>query len=275
MAEPSPFKVLESTLRVIATGPGALCVDGAAVGHGLPPRSIPLGELKGLLLHPSTTFAARDAALQALLAQARAGRAGAVVALAGMVLPGLRRAAAPLATAWPGRAADLEGAMLVGLVEAWPRIGPGAERVAAKLIWPAVKAAHRTLVAELSWQDRHCRQAESARPPSPFGHPELVLGRAVAEAVVHPDDAELVAESRLGETSLQELAVRWGVSYPSLRKRRARAERALVAWLSTDPGAEPFVPKPARDGGSAGAGRPRARTRPATTGCAQPARPRR
>jgi hypothetical protein len=43
-----------SAFGMLTTGPGPLSLDGAAVGHGLPRRPIPLNELRAILLRPST-----------------------------------------------------------------------------------------------------------------------------------------------------------------------------------------------------------------------------
>jgi len=67
----SALDVAEATFRLLATGPGALSVDGRRLGHGLPRRPIPLGELASVLMHPSTGFAARDAAWRLLVERAR------------------------------------------------------------------------------------------------------------------------------------------------------------------------------------------------------------
>ncbi len=67
-----PFDRVETSFRLLTTGPRPLALDGRQVGHGLPARPIPLDELRARLLHPSTSFAARDAAMAVLLA--RAGR---------------------------------------------------------------------------------------------------------------------------------------------------------------------------------------------------------
>ena len=60
-------------------------------------------------------------------------------------------------------------------------------------------------------------------------------------------DAELIAATRVEEIPLRQLAGRWGAGYEALRKRRQRAEAALVGWLAaerdvpTDPAAGGLV----------------------------------
>ena len=57
---------------LVATSP-QLVLDGAVIGHGLPARLIRLDELKPLLLHSSTPYDARDAAVTELLRRGRGG----------------------------------------------------------------------------------------------------------------------------------------------------------------------------------------------------------
>ena len=78
---------------------------------------------------------------------------------------------------------------------------------------------------------RPARRAISAEPPKPFGHPDLVLARAVGAGVVCSDDAELIGATRLGEMTLEEAARAWGLDYKTAAQRRRRAEVALVTWI--------------------------------------------
>jgi hypothetical protein len=54
--DPSPYDTLETAFGLLTSGPDPLSLDGRLVGHGLPPRLIPLDELSasgdsgGLLL---------------------------------------------------------------------------------------------------------------------------------------------------------------------------------------------------------------------------------
>ncbi len=87
----SPFDTLEKTFDLLTTGPRPLALDGTGL-PGLPDRPVPLGELKARLLHPSTPFAIRDAIVGELVARAQAEGGRWSVGLAGVLLPGLRRA---------------------------------------------------------------------------------------------------------------------------------------------------------------------------------------
>ncbi len=253
----SPFDTLEKTFDLLVSGPHPLALDGTGFA-GLPERAVPLGELKARLLHPSMPFAARDAVLDELVARAQAQGGPWTVGLAGVLLPGLRRAAWPLAQACPDKAADVEAEMLAGFVAAAARAGRGRARLAAWLTWTAQSRARRSLRAELAEAAHPAGDAVSAAPPRPWGHPDFVLGLAVRAAVVCAEDAELIGATRLSGADLAELAGALGVSYKTMQKRRARAELVLAEWLASDeypPGR--FVEKRAEGPCSSSGGRPR------------------
>lgn len=237
----SPFEVLEKAFSLLVTGPEPLSLDGRLVRE-LPSRPIPLDELRGRLLHPSISYRTRDVALVLLLRRAKREGGAWTVGLCGVVLPGLRRAAVPLSKALPSRMLDMEAEMLAALVEAIRTVPARADRLAARLVWPAVRAGHRFVVQERrrrDWEAPHASPEPPLRVPQ---HPDLVLEAAVAAGVLTATEAELVGESRVGKVPLRMLARRWGVPYDALRKRRMRAEPALIAWLLTrQPGAIAFA----------------------------------
>ncbi len=247
----SPFNALEEAFALLAEDPHPLTISGADVA-GLPRRPITPPELRSRVLHPSTSYAVRDAVLDTLLRRAQLQGGVWVVALTGMLLPGLRRASTSLVRACPDRADDIQAEMLAGLVAAIGAACPGRSRPAARLVWAARRSAEHLIREELAEQDRSRLLAHSAAPPRPFGHPDLVLQRAMAEGVVCAEDAELIGATRLGELNLREAAEVSGVSYAAIKARRARAERALVTWLRGG-----IVAKAPRIPGSSGAGRPR------------------
>lgn len=226
-----PFDTLDAAFRLLTTCPKPLSLDGRRVGRGLPARPIPLDELRARLLHPSTGFAARDAAIAALLARAKAEGGAATVGLVGVLLPGLRHAASPLIRACPRKRADLEAEMLAGLLEGIRAMPTGEDRVAGRLLRYGLFAGRR-LVERLCIQGRRERPVwTSAEPPRPASHPDLVLFDAVADRVLTVTEAELIGETRLGGVPLGELAARWGIGYEVAKKRRQRAEARLVRWL--------------------------------------------
>lgn len=230
----SPLDSLEEAFRLLTSGPDPLGLDLTDVGHGLPARPVPLDELRSILLHPSCGFAARDAVVAELVTRAQSGEGAWTVGLLGVLLPGLRRTAGRLARDYPGDTADLDAEVLTGLLDALPVFDPSRRGVAARLLWAAYRYAARVRRRELQECGRHLSRSVSAAPPRPWGHPDLVLVRAVGEGVVCGRDAELIGATRIGDVALPDLAARLGVNADTLRKRRRRAELRLAAWLQDE-----------------------------------------
>jgi hypothetical protein len=251
-----PFDTLEGAFRLLCAGPKPLSLDGGQV-PGLPDRPIPLDELRAILLHPSTPYPTRNAAIAVLVAEARSHGGTATVGLAGVLLFGLRRAISVLSEVCPARSDDFEAEALAGLLEGIAATDPGRGRLAARLCWLARNRAKRLFVAELSELQRHDSQPDTEAPRHPWAHPDLVLDHAVAEGVICADDAALIGDTRLGLFRLADAADGLGIGYPAARKRRARAEAVLAEWLRSDRYQRDFVPNRARDPYLAGGGRPR------------------
>ena len=253
----SPFDTLERTFTLLVTGPNPFALDGRGV-PGLPGRPVPLGELKARLLHPSTRFEARDAIVDELVARSQADGGRWTIALAGVLLPGLRRAVWPLVQACPSKADDIEAEALAALLAAVARCQPGRPRLASRLCWLARIGATRPLRAELAEQARPGSEPVSAAPPRPWGHPDLVLVSSVRAGVICAADAELISATRIGDTDLAEAAERLGLGYWACHKRRLRAESALVEWVTGDDYLPfGFVQKKAETPCSISGGRPR------------------
>jgi hypothetical protein len=111
----APLDVLDASFRLLAAGPAPLAVHASRLAAGLPDRPVPVGELRVLLLHPATGTHARNAVWAGLVRAARtSGDPAWTVALCGIALPGLRRAAAALAAGYRGDPADLQAEVLTG-----------------------------------------------------------------------------------------------------------------------------------------------------------------
>ncbi len=228
----SPFETLETAFHLLAAGPDPLGVDGREIGGRLPARHLDVTELRNRLLHPSCDYATRDRAIRLLAERAQQRGSAWVVALAGTLLPGLRRRLAPWVGACPSLAADVEAEALAGLLEAIFDTRLDREKLASCLIWTAVGRGKRLLHNELALQARHLPASCSAEPPRPWGHPDFVLAKAVQAGVINADDAELIGETRLNRISVRTYADTHDLPFDATRQRRLRAERRLVAWLS-------------------------------------------
>ena len=226
----SPFDTLEKTFDLLVTGPRPLALDGTTIS-GLPDRMVPLGQLKAMLLHPSMSFAVRDRVVDVLVARAKAEGGAWSVGLAGVLLPGLRRAVWPLVQSCPDKAEDIEAEALAAFLAAVARCQPGRARLAARLCWLARIGATRLLRSELAEVGRPAGDLVSAAPPRPWRHPDFVLEHAVRAKVLKAHEAELIGATRIADCSIDDVARELGISYWACVKRRERAEQRLVAWL--------------------------------------------
>jgi hypothetical protein len=255
-----PFDTLQETFRLLCSGPKPLAIEGREV-PGLPRREIPLDELRAILLHPSTRYSTRDAAMSYLLAVAQKRGGTATVGLAGVLLFGLRRALGPLCAVCPERSADLEAEALVGLLEAIAATEADRPRLAARLCWLARNRAKRLLEAEMVLRGPHRAHPDAKAPRLPCAHPDLVLANAVVQQVILAEDAALIGDTRLGQLTLDQSAAALGIAPAAARKRRWRAERRLTTWLrSDDYESSVFVQSGRRDPYLRDSGRPRSGT---------------
>jgi hypothetical protein len=253
----SPFDTLEETFRILSAGPHPLALDGTAIA-GLPDKEIPLQKLRSMLLHPSVGFTVRDAAVGALVARAKAEGGRWTVGLAGVMLPGLRRAIWPLFEACPEKLEELEAEALTSFLVALARCRPDRARIASWLCWRSRTGAARLLRSELAQRAGPGTDPVSAAPPRPWGHPDFVLGNVVAAGVISPEDAELIATTRLEHRRLADAAKSLGISYKACQLRRGRAEASVAAFIKSDRYSSfDFVEKGPRTPCSSGRGRPR------------------
>lgn len=226
----APLDSLDGTLRLLCTGPQPLAVDGRSLGHGLPPRMIALHELAALLMHPATSFQARDAAWRLLVHLARKHGGRWTVGAVGVALPGLRRAAGRLSRSTSST--DVQADLLEGFIQALPTVNLEQPRICARLCNAAYVTARRRVVVEEAAASGEAADAPGSRlPPRLYGHPDFVLARAVAAGVISAADADLIGATYLEETTLAEYADQVGISRWAAYRRRDQAKARLVAAI--------------------------------------------
>ena len=155
-AAPEPFDAADTAFRLLCAGPQPLALHASKVAAGLPDRPVPLDELRVLLLHPSTSARARNLVWAELVRRARVGGPAWMVGLAGIAMPGLRRAAGSLA-AYRGEAADLQAEVLTGFLAAVRALDlDDLESVplASRLCWAAWRAGQQHACADAGWASR-------------------------------------------------------------------------------------------------------------------------
>jgi hypothetical protein len=231
-AAPEPFDIAEAAFRLLCAGPQPLSLHASRVAAGLPDRPVPLTELRVLLLHPATSARARNQVWAELVRRARAGNPAWTVALAGIAMPGLRRAAGSLAAAYRGDPADLQSEILTGFLAAVRALDPGdleAVPLASRLCWAAWRAGQEHARADAGWAARRRALVEWRDGPGrPWGHPDLVLAAAVRRGILTAGQAELIGRNRLEGVPLSQIAAETGISHSALCNRRRKAEKAIT-----------------------------------------------
>jgi hypothetical protein len=111
----SPLETVETTFRLLASGPQPLALNGHTIG--LRRDSIGLWDLRTLLFHPATDMGLQRAALVELVGRARQHRGAWMIGLVGVLLPGLREHGACRADGRSVDPASSGGMALVSLLE--------------------------------------------------------------------------------------------------------------------------------------------------------------
>jgi hypothetical protein len=245
----------EKAFTLLSTPPAPLVFDTRTIGHGLPAGMVPLDQLRTLLLDPATCDAARDACWHLLVEHARRWGPAWVVAAVGMALPALRRMAGQLCAGHTHRADDIEAELLAGFLHGLRHADLSGPAPYVRLCWKGWRQARQARGGDIPAEIPELPEPAGRTPARPYGHPDLILNRAVRLKYLSREQAELISATRLGYELIDEIAARQGVAASVLRMRRRRGELAVAAALQAgrlDP-ARPIPkkkPDPASTAGS-------------------------
>ncbi|MGO1053659.1 hypothetical protein [Crossiella sp. CA198] len=217
----------------LVMGPEPISVDGRLFPR-LPPRRLPLDEVRDHLLARRCTQATRDAVWAHLVLRSRISGSRWTVAAVGVALPALTSVAASLSARFPGDPADLAAEVLRGFLAALSTVDVRRPRIMLRLRWDAYRSGHDALTEALAGPIPVAPGFRSTPPHPPWGHPDLVLARAVAEEVLTPAEAELIGTTRLENVVLSDWAARHQTPLWAAYKTRKRAENRLLAYLRDD-----------------------------------------
>ncbi|WP_280417610.1 hypothetical protein [Nocardia carnea] len=232
---PSPLGVVRSSFDRIAAQ--ALPADPRPV-PAVRATGDPIESWAGLrerLRDPVVPIAEVDAIWVWLIERSRAHGGDEMLVCACLAEPILAKTASAFAAPHSSRRHDIESEILAGFFAYLSRVELTRPWVLLRLRWAAYRAA-----AAADQQESVVRPAADLGPVgeqarvmvSQPGHPETVLAQAVAAGVISEAAAELIAVSRWERRALTSLAAERGQSVWALRKRRRRAEHALLAWLT-------------------------------------------
>lgn len=238
--QPLPLDTARQCFTYLVTGPSPLSVDGRDF-PGLPNRPVALDELRDRMLRRSFPRRTRDSVWAHLVQRSRAEGATWTLACTGMALPALAGIARRLAARYPDDAFDVHAEVLSGFLTALTEIDLRRPRVLVRLRWAAYRAGGTALAEALDAPHPIAPDSFRSTPPKPpWGHPDLVLARAVRLKVLTRTEADLIGATRLEEDSLTDWAAAHQMSSEAAYKARRRAEHRLLEFVrervrDTDP----------------------------------------
>jgi DNA-directed RNA polymerase specialized sigma24 family protein len=159
-----------------------------------------------------------------------------VIATVGMAMPALRRYAAALCAGYPGDPADIDAELLAGFLAAVrDRVDLGRDAPHASVLMAAWRAGYA-----LRHQDRQTlpvadlepHTAGPRAPKPPYGHPDLLVRRAVVLGLVDAEDEQPYIDVRLGRRAIEPIAATLGISVDALRMRLGRIDTRLAQALA-------------------------------------------
>ena len=211
-------------------------------GHG---ASLSVPQLRELLTAPTKSIEVKNRAWAMVVTRAQHDHPGWRLAAVGLALPRLRSLATELCRGYQGDRGEVETEILTGFLTALAQA-----RTPAQQRFPALVRAARH--AGLAWLRQHRLAAPTIADPAtldpdqhttrsaplttttgPAGHPDLVLADAVAAGILTRVDVDIIAATRLEGRTLRVVAAAYSVSTQAVWQRRHRAEKRLLAALST------------------------------------------
>jgi hypothetical protein len=210
--------------------PAPLSFDARPV-PGLPDRMLPLDELRQQLV-AGVPVETSDAVWRQLAHQARHWGPAWVVGAVGVAIPGLTRMAARLSRGAAELAEDIDSELLTGFLHALRTDPLELPRIWLRLCWAAWRAGLTARRSDTTMELPSDLPCGGGAPRRPYGHPDLILGRAVAAGILTSAQADLIGTTRLGDILVEQIATEQGVSPSVIRMRRKRAERTLVKAMT-------------------------------------------
>jgi hypothetical protein len=233
----SPLAAADAAFAALTRQPAplALNLDAFDGDAGLPAGVMALPVLRDWLLAHPHAYPARDAVWRELIRRARLDGPEWVIAAVGMAMPALRRYAQQLSAGYPGDPADLDAEVLTGFLSALrDRVDVAKDAPHAALCAAAWRAGHRLRqqAAEYTPVPNVEHVTGPHTPRVPYGHPDLLVQRAVALGVLDACDEQPNIDVRLGRRAIEPIAARLGITVDALRMRLGRIDDRITAALA-------------------------------------------
>ncbi|RJQ77643.1 hypothetical protein D5S17_14555 [Pseudonocardiaceae bacterium YIM PH 21723] len=230
----SALDIAESTFQLLNAGPRPLGLDCRRFGFGVPKRTVPLVELRQILLQDSIELAAQDAVWRKLVWQARWGtsREAWLIGCAGMAMPGLKNVAARLARGYRGDVEDLDSTVLEEFCVQVRTADLRLRYVGPRLLWAAYGAGAQLRLGRRDYLSVAPEDLRHIASPEPVGHPDLLLDQAVQQGVLSREQADLLGLAHLDDLRGRPLAKQLGRTRPQVRYALRKAEQCLLRHLT-------------------------------------------
>lgn len=234
----SPLDAADTAFAALTAEPDPMTVDLGIfdTGAGLPHGVMTLPALRRWLLGHPHAYTARDEVWRELVRRARLDGPAWVIAAVGMAMPALRRHAAQLCVAYTGDRDDIDGAVLTGfLVALRDQVDLARDAPHATLCKAAWRAGHELSrqAVEYTPVDNIEHVTGPRTPTMPYGHPDLLVRRAVGLGIIDPDDEQAYIDVRLGRRAIEPIAAHLGVTVDALRMRLARIDTRITDALAS------------------------------------------
>ncbi|MFG2043974.1 hypothetical protein [Dactylosporangium sp. NPDC048998] len=235
----SPFACVDAAFAALTCDPDPLCIDLSHLDPalGLPSGPVNVAELRTWLARHRRNWVGLDAVWRELITRARLHGPAWVVTATALALPALvRHAAALVAGGWRGDPDDVDAEVLAGFLAALrDHVDVAKPAPYASLCRAAQRAGHRLVAQQrdvLLVDDLDAVAAGPRTPQRPWGHPDLLVRRAVELGLLDEADEQPYIDTRLGRRAIEPIAVRLGVTVDALRMRLRRVDARLARALA-------------------------------------------
>jgi hypothetical protein len=232
----SPLDAVDTAFAALTCDPQPLTLDLDSLGPdtGLPAGVMALPALRDWLLRHPRAYTARDVVWRELIRRARLDGPAWVIAAVGMAMPALRRYAGQLAAGWGGDPYDVNAEILTGFLGALrDRVDLTRDAPYAGVCMAGWRAGHRLrLQAGEAVPVEDVEHVTGPRTPRlPYGHPDVLVRRAVQLGIVDAVDEQPYIDIRLGRRAIEPIAARLGLTVDALRRRLERIDTRLADAL--------------------------------------------